>query len=75
VELIRASLALAEKHVADDARIIAMKRLLIDRRQRDGRVTRNSEKRLKALERRLERHMAERDRLLEILNAASKKFA
>jgi hypothetical protein len=67
MNLIRAELALAEKHVADDARILAVKRRLIEQRQRDGRNTRHAEKRLHRLEDRLAHHIAERDRLREQL--------
>ena len=63
MERIRADLALAEKHIADDARILAMKRQAIEQRQRDGRNTRYTEKRLEALEQRHARHIAERDQL------------
>jgi hypothetical protein len=67
MESIRADLALAEKHVADDERILAMKRQLIEQRQREGRNTDHSEKRLQRLEDRLAQHIAERDRLREKL--------
>jgi hypothetical protein len=67
MDLIRAELALAEKHVADDARILAVKRRLIEQRQCQGRITTHSEKRLNRLEQRLAQHVAERDRLREKL--------
>ena len=75
VERIRADLALAEKHVADDARILAMKRQAIDQRQRDGRNTGYSEKRLQALEQRYARHIAKRDRLRQKLERTRQSSA